>query len=148
MLGCVALLLCLFFFGTAAVGWQREKHDVRNIRALIQDREAEIRSTIAKIGEGVELEAFKELLPNAHYDKKNDDWVVWIPTGYDESPACTNTSWQGAYFWLDGSLVKPVEAKGGVRSRHGDRFGQGVVYYYFWRAWHSSLVYYQTLPDA
>lgn len=148
VLGCAALLLCLFFFGTAAVGWQREKYDVRIIRTLIQEREAEIRSAIMKVGEGVPLEAFNELLPNAYYDKEDEEWVVRIPTGYDENPACTNTYRESEYFRLDESLVKPVRAKGGVGGSHGDRFGPGGVWYYFWRAWHSSLDYYQASPAA
>jgi hypothetical protein len=148
VLGCVALLLCSFYFGTAAVGWQREKHDVNIIRDLIQEREAEIRSAIAEVGKGVPLEAFKKLLPNAYHDKKDEEWVVWIPTGYDENPACTNTYAKSAHFRLDESLVKPISFKSGFHSRHGDRFGSGGVRYYFWRAWHSSVDYYQAPSTA
>ncbi len=148
LLGFGVLLLSTFFFGAAAVGWQREKHDVRVIRAEFREREAKIRSAIDELGEGVSLETFNELLPNAYYDKEDEEWIVWIPTGYDENPACTNTYTESKYFRLDGSLVRPVEFKSGVGGMHGDRFGPGGVWYYFWRAWYSSAEHHKAPSRA
>jgi hypothetical protein len=139
-------LLGTFFFATAAVGRWREKHDVETIRAHFREREAEIRSAIAKVGDGVPLESFKALFPNAYYDKQDREWVVSIPTGYDENPACTNTFEENEYFSVDGEVVKPVEFKSGGGGIHADRFGPGGVWYYFWRAWYSSTDYYIEPP--
>ena len=117
----------------------REKNDVKTIRAQLKASEMEIRSAIAKIGDGVPLEVFHELLPEAYYDNKNDEWRITIPTGYDENPACTNLFSEDVFFRLDGSTMKPVEFKSGRGFSHGDRFGVGGAWYYFWRAWYSSV---------
>ena len=143
ILGWGVLLAVPFFLATAAIGWWREKRDVQTIRGLFAEREAQLRLAIAEVGDGVPLEHFKELFPHAYYDEQDQEWVVWIPTGYDENPACTNTFRETEYFRVDGNIVRPVEFKGGVGGRHGDRFGTGGVWYYFWRAWYSSAEQYK-----
>lgn len=148
ILGCAVLLLGTLFFTTAAVGLWREKQDERTIRTHFRERETEIRSAIAKVGDGVPLEKFKALLPHAYYDKQDREWVVRIPTGYDENPACTNTFEENLYFFADGEVVKPVQFKRGGGGLHADRFGPGGVWYYFWRAWYSSTYYYIEHPTT
>lgn len=144
VLGRISLMLCAFFFGTAFVGWLREKHDVKAIRAHFREREVEIRSAIAKVGEGVSHQTFKELLPNAYYDKEEAEWIVRIPTGYYENPASTNTFEETEYFRSDGGVVRPVRFKKGIGGTHADRFGLGGVWYYFGRAWYSTVERHQT----
>ena len=128
-----------FFFGTAAVGWYREKHDVGVKREQYRQREAELRSKIEKVGDGVSLEAFKEMLPSAYHDQERGEWVVSIVTKYDENPSCTNHFCVREYFVLEGDIVKPVKFKSAAGLSHGDRFGPGGVWYYFSRAWYTTL---------
>ncbi len=139
IIGRAVLLLCTFFSVTAAVGWWREKRDVQVIQELFREREAQIRAAVAEVGEGVPLERFRKLLPGAYYDEDDQEWVVWIPTGYSETPGCTNTFKETGHFRLDGAIVRPVEFKSGRVFSHGDRFGPGGIWYYFWRAWYSSV---------
>jgi len=123
---------------TAAVGWWREKKDIQLIREHFREREAAIRAAISEVDEGVPLARFKELFPDAPYDQEDQEWVVSIPTGYDENPACSNVFRENKYFTLSGEVVRPVPLKRGGGVSHGDRFGSGGAWYYFWRAWYSS----------
>lgn len=143
ILGWMLLVVVTFFFATAAIGWWREKRDVQTIRLLFAERESQIRSAITEVGDGVPLNRFEELFPNAYFDEQDQEWAVWIPTGYDENPACTNITREAEFFRLDGDIVRPVKFKGGVGGHHGDRFGPGGVWYYFWRAWYSSVEEYE-----
>ena len=148
ILGTGLLILGVAFFGTAAVGWQREQHDVKSIRAHFRQQEAEIRSAIEEIGDGVPLKSFNELLPAAYSDDEGQEWIIRIPTGYDENPSYTNTYTENKYFTFDGSMVRPNRKRSSVGCRHGDRFGPGGVRYYFQRAWHSSADFYLALPAS
>ena len=127
------------FLGIAAVGWFRERHDIEVMRARYRQIEIELRSKIDQVGDGVPLEVFQQILPNAGHDPYSDEWIVFIPTGYDENPACTNKMHKSLFFKVNGDLVKPVEFKSGIGGTHGDRFGPGGVLYYFWRAWYSTI---------
>lgn len=72
-------------------------------------------------------------------DRQVDQFIeAHLSAAHDENPACTNVSEKSEYFRMDGDVVRPVKFKGGVGVMHGDRFGPGGVWYYFWRAWYSS----------
>jgi hypothetical protein len=132
------LILVTFFFATAAIGWWREKRDVQTIRSMLAQRELQIRSAITKVGNGVPINEFKELFPNAYFIERDREWAVKIPVGYKESPTSTSADSVTKYFKLDGDIVKPVQFKSAIGFSHGDRFGLGGVWYYFGRAWYST----------
>lgn len=136
-------MVVTFFLVTAAIGWWREKRDVQTIRSLYAERESQVRTAITNVGDGVPINRFKELFPHASFDEQDQEWVIRIPTGYDENPACTNTFTKTEFFRLDGDIVRPVKFKSGSGFSHGDRFGPGGVWYYFWRAWYSSAEQYE-----
>lgn len=127
------------FLGIAAVGWFRARHDIEVMRVRYRQLEIALRSKIDQVGDGVPLEVFKQILPNACHDPQRSEWIVFIPTGYDENPACTNKDEESRYFKVDGDVVKPVEFKIGIGGHHYDRFGPRGVLYYFWRAWYSTI---------
>lgn len=142
------LLFATFILVTAAVGFWREKQDVITIQAHFREKEAETRTKIEKLGDGVSLDHFKALFPQATYDKERELWVVSIPVGYSENSACTNVFEQDACFLLDGELVKRDKHRMGGGGCHSDRCNLGGIWYYFWRAWYSSTDYYLKQPDA
>jgi len=132
-------VLAAFFFGTAAVGWYRERHDVDVMRVRYRRIEAELESKIEKVGDGVSLETFKEMLPSTYQDQESGEWVVSIVTDYSENPYCTNHFHKKVYFVHAGDIVKPVRDKSAVGCSHGDRFGRGGIWYYFGRAWYTTV---------
>jgi hypothetical protein len=132
-------LLSAFFLGTAAVGLLREQQDVKVIQKKYNEIAINLRTKIEQVGEGVPRETFTNILPSAYFDTRDNEWVVSIPTSYNESPACTNTGMERKYFRNEGDRVVPVKDKVGVGGKHGDRFGPGGLWYYFWRAWYSSV---------
>lgn len=132
-------LLSAFFLCTALVGLLREKRDVKKIQDKYNRIAKNLQTKIEQVGEGVPRETFTKILPNAYFDTRDNEWVVTIPTRYSESPACTNTGMEKRFFRNEGDRVVPIRNKGGVGVSHGDRFGMGGVWYYFWRAWYSSV---------
>ena len=134
---CVLAALTIFLV-IAGVGWLREKRDVREIRKAFSEREAELRSKIEQVGEGVPVEEFQKLFPEVRPENNGWDWVVWIPVHYDESPSCTNIGGENKYF-SGREVVRPDKFKSGGGFSHGDRFGPGGLVYYFQRAWYSSV---------
>lgn len=128
-----------FFFVTAVAGWLRERHEVRIQREEFQRLEVSLWERIDQVKEGASLDAFKAAFPNAYEDRANGEWSVRIPTGYDESAYCTNYPYKVRYFKIEGDIVKLDESQVAVGAKHIDSFGYGGPWYYFWRAWRSSL---------
>lgn len=131
-----ALLLCIFFFVTADIGRQREKEDVAAIREIFREREAVIRGSLAKVGDGIPLEDFRRLFPEARFSDLEEEWIVRIPLHYDENPESSGTDEETRHFKLEGAVLQPSgRGSGGVIACS---FGERGSWYYFWRAWYST----------
>ena len=131
------IALVAAFFLTALVGWFREKHELQVTREQYKKIEIDMRAKIAQVGEGVPVDVFHQILPNAYREPTRGGWSISFPTGYAEKPSCTIIPYESRGFELEDGIVRPTWI--GAGGKHMDRFGGSDLWYYFTRAWWSSL---------
>lgn len=129
----------LAFFVVAAVGWMREKHDVWTNQERFHQRALEFREKVGQIQEGDSLTKVLSLFPGSDRDLVDASGPIEFSgaTDYEESPSCINVEFEVHQLSIVGGKVQSIRTFS--RIRHGDRFGTGGIFYYFKRAWYSTL---------
>lgn len=86
----------LAFLGIAAVGWMREKHDVRTNQELFHQRALEFREKAGQIQEGDSLTKVSSLFPGSDRDLVDGNGQIEFSgaTDYEESPAVINVEFE------------------------------------------------------
>lgn len=128
----------LAFLGIAAVGWMREKHDVRTNQELFHQRALEFREKAGQIQEGDSLTKVSSLFPGSDRDLVDGNGQIEFSgaTDYEESPAVINVEFESHRLNIVAGKVQSIGTFSSVR--HGDRFGTGGILYCFKRAWYST----------
>lgn len=128
----------LAFLGIAAVGWMREKHDVRTNQERFHQRALEFRAKIGQIHEGDSLAKVLSLFPGSDRDLVDGSGQIEFSgaTDYEESPAVINVEFESHRLNIVAGKVQSIDRFS--RVRHGDRFGTGGIFHYFKRAWYST----------
>lgn len=128
----------LAFFGIAAVGWMREKHDVRTNQERFHQRALEFRAKVGQIHEGDSLAKVLSLFPGSDRNLVDASGQVEFSgaTDYEESPSVINVEIEVHRLNIVAGKVQSIDTFSAVR--HGDRFGKGGIFYYFNRAWYST----------
>ncbi|MDB4537942.1 hypothetical protein N9230_04935 [Akkermansiaceae bacterium] len=134
------LSLLALFFMVAGIGWLRERYDERAIQEGIRIQESELRERLESIRSGDSAGKVAHLFPKARWEgtKENGEVTVWVPTLYEETSSHTNSGGETYKISMWEGVVSKVRRTGGSLS-HGDRFEKSELWYYFRRAWFSSI---------
>ncbi|PAW75300.1 MAG: hypothetical protein B9S38_01965 [Verrucomicrobiia bacterium Tous-C4TDCM] len=126
------------FLVIAAVGWMREKHDIRTNQERFHQRALEFREKAGQIQEGDSLTKVLSLFPGSDRDLVDGSGQIEISgaTDYEESPTVINVVFEVHRLNILAGKVQSINTFSGMR--HGDRFGTGGIFYYFKRAWYST----------
>lgn len=143
LLGWSIVGLLAIFHLIAGIGWLRERHDVRVNQERFRALEREFREKFDQIHEGDSLEKVIRLFPGSDRDMVSGSGKIEfiIRTGYEENSSCTNVKEKTAQLIIVAGKVARADVAGGG-GKHMDRFSPPTPWYYFWRAWRSSVFQY------
>ena len=129
-------LVCL----VPGIGFVREKHDNRMKQRMYRESRVDLEKGLITLREGDPASRLRDLLPvpSKRPIKTRDRVTFSIVTGYDETPAGVNLSVTRWDIRVADDVVTLIKRDDGELI-HMDRFETGAPWYYFKRAWWSSM---------